>query len=122
MYYLFSLLGAMLGLDALTYAVVFILAYIGTRILRYAINNVLLVWSFFPILCIAGAFANVVGQAMGVSYPFEVPLDDIGLVQTVPIEDFLSMLMVTFAGVLSGLGIVFGVFRLWGHTGEVKAY
>ncbi|MEL6287985.1 MAG: hypothetical protein AAFQ42_05630 [Pseudomonadota bacterium] len=120
MYYVYALLGGLAGLDALTYAVVFVWAFIGTRILRTAILNVLLAWSFLPILFIAGVGANLVAQIFGYSFPFDVPFDELTLVRHVPMEDFLVTLLISFLGVLIGLGAIFAMYRAWGHTGEVR--
>ncbi len=117
MYYLLSELGTTLGLDALTFGMVFVMALIGARILRIMVDSLLLAILFFPILAVAAAFANFIALALGVSDPFVVPYEDLGLIQHISTRDFISAMMVTFAGMLIGLGGILGLYRMWGHAG-----
>lgn len=119
MYYLLGILSGVLGLDGLTYALVFAMTLVGTRILKSAIHNALLTLSFFPVLGLSAAIANFAAQSSGLTYPFDVPYDELGLIQHVPMEDFVAAFTVTFAGMLVGLAIVLGFYRLWGHLGAV---
>jgi len=115
-YYLASIVGALLGLDALTFAIVFVMAAIGARILRAAIDSTLLAVSFFPILALAAALANFVAQESGMSAAFDVPFEQITLIQMVTVDEVMTVVTVTFAGMLVGLGGILAIYRVWGHT------
>ena len=117
MYYLLSELGLLLGLDALTFAMIFVMAGIGARLVKVMLDNLTLALMFFPILAVCAGGATFVGQALGFSQPFLVPYDELGLIRYISARDFMQAMMVAFVGMLIGLAGIMAIYRSWGHTG-----
>lgn len=115
MYYLFSMLGTALGLDALTFGLVFVMALIGSQILKFTVKNLLLTIVFFPILALTSALANYLGAASGLTVPFVVPYDQLDLIRYISVRDFITVMTVTFTGMLVGLAGILALYRQWGH-------
>ena len=117
MYYLLSELGLRLGLDALTFGLVFIMAGIGSRLLRITLDSLLLAILFFPILAFTSVLANYLGLSIGVTEQFLVPQGEIGLIRYISPRDFIVVMLVTFSGMLVGLAGILGMYKAWGHAG-----
>lgn len=117
MYYYLSQLGASLGLDPLTFGMIFVMAAIGARVLKITVDSLLLALVFFPILFVAALSANFAAQVLGISTSFEVPYEQLSLIQYISVRDFTAVMIVTFVGMLVGLVGILGLYHKYGHAG-----